>query len=172
MDMSRGSKFKDGVRIAAAAYLIYLGMQVISEAVKDNSGNKQILFIIFGVAFIAIGVAIGIWSLKSLISTVKTESTDSAADPAEAESGKTEGVETEKAETQHIEAKVTEADDGGALTGTHNDAGTIAKQDEGLTGTENDKQQKEVDSEKEDRIESGEHKPSLFDKAGGNISGR
>ncbi|MGN0362228.1 MAG: hypothetical protein ACI4ET_05240 [Bilifractor sp.] len=164
MDMSRGSKFKDGVRIAAAAYLIYLGMQVISEALKDSSEKKQVLFIIFGVVFIAVGVVIGIWSLKSLVGTVKAEGSADDGDSAQQGSEK--------------------ADDGDAVEETQGVSGAITQQNstqtEGITQTEEvprteDEdlmQQKETKPEEGRKTESGEHKPSLFDKAGGNISGK
>ena len=119
MDMSRGSKFKDGIRIAAAAYLIYLGVKVISDAVKGATGEHEILFVIFGVVFIAVGAWIGIWSVKSLLKETgenaggsETEKENQNTDAGESVSGEVEPkrVEGKKAEPEKIETDKAEDD--------------------------------------------------------------
>ncbi|MCC6094073.1 MAG: hypothetical protein LIV24_03465 [Eubacterium sp.] len=160
MDMSRGSKFKDGVRIAAAAYLIYLGMQVISEALKDSTEKKQILFIIFGAVFIAVGVVIGIWSLKSLVGTVKAENTADPSDDGE-QDGTDEGADYAGGSAESPASAITQQDDG-----TQGQADSVPVRDAEPSEADGTAGADDVDTEKK------EHKPSLFDKAGGNISGK
>ena len=115
MDMSRGSKFKDGIRIAAAAYLVYLGVKVISDAVKGATGKNQILFVIFGVVFLAVGAWIGIWSVKSLLKETGEnageagiEEQDQSADAGESVSGEAELKRGEEKKTEPEKIEVDE----------------------------------------------------------------
>lgn len=134
MDMSRGSKFKDGIRIAAAAYLIYLGVKVISDVMKGATEGRQILFVIFGIVFIAVGIWIGLWSVKSLLKEAgtsdggsgteendrnieKSESVTAKKDPEQIEAdaamperGESEQVEQRDTESEHAEQKDAESE--------------------------------------------------------------
>ena len=134
MDMSRGSKFKDGIRIAAAAYLIYLGVKVISDVMKGATEGRQILFVIFGIVFIAVGIWIGLWSVKSLLKetgksdgesgteendrnieesesvTAKKDPERIEADAATPERGESEQVEQRDTESEHAEQKDAESE--------------------------------------------------------------
>ena len=124
MDMSRGSKFKDGIRIAAAAYLIYLGVKVISDVIKGATEGRQILFVIFGIVFIAVGIWIGLWSVKSLLKEAEksddgsgteendrnienSESVTAKEDPERIEAGAAapEHGESEQSEQKHTESE-------------------------------------------------------------------
>ena len=124
MDMSRGSKFKDGIRIAAAAYLIYLGVKVISDVMKGATEGRQILFVIFGIVFIAVGIWIGLWSVKSLLKEAEksddgsgteennrnienSESVTAKEDPERIEAGAAapEHGESEQSEQKHTESE-------------------------------------------------------------------
>ena len=130
MDMSRGSKFKDGIRIAAAAYLIYLGVKVISDVIKGATEGRQILFVIFGIVFIAVGIWIGLWSVKSLLKEAEkpddwsgteendrnlenSESVTAKEDPERIEAGAAapEHGESEQAEQKDAESEQAEQKD-------------------------------------------------------------
>ena len=103
MDMSRGSKFKDGIRIAAAAYLIYLGVKVISDVMKGATEGRQILFVIFGIVFIAVGIWIGLWSVKSLLKETGKSDDGSGTEENDRNIEKSESV-TAKEDPERIEA--------------------------------------------------------------------
>ena len=103
MDMSRGSKFKDGIRIAAAAYLIYLGVKVISDVMKGATEGRQILFVIFGIVFIAVGIWIGLWSVKSLLKEAGKSDGGSGTEKNDRNIEKSESV-TAKKDPERIEA--------------------------------------------------------------------
>lgn len=103
MDMSRGSKFKDGIRIAAAAYLIYLGVKVISDVMKGATEGRQILFVIFGIVFIAVGIWIGLWSVKSLLKETGKSDGESGTEENDRNIENSESV-TAKEDPERIEA--------------------------------------------------------------------
>ncbi len=111
MDMSRGSKFKDGIRIAAAAYLIYLGVKIISDVWKGTNEEHQILFVIFGIVFIAVGAWIGLWSVKSLMKE-SGESEGVSENGSEKEERGRSGAETDtvtaKADPAQLESKASD----------------------------------------------------------------
>ena len=120
MDMSRGSKFKDGIRIAAAAYLIYLGVKVISDVIKGATEGRQILFVIFGIVFIAVGIWIGLWSVKSLLKEAEksddgsgTEENDRNIENSESVTAKEdpERIEADSAAPEHGESEQAEQKD-------------------------------------------------------------
>ena len=69
MDMGRNSKFKDGIRIAAAVYLIYLAVEIIQDGLIGGQmqGKMRIVGIIAVIGFIAFGVVVSIWSVKDLM---------------------------------------------------------------------------------------------------------
>lgn len=69
MDMGRNSKFKDGIRIAAGIYLIYLAVEIFQDGVLGGQMEDGMLAVgwICSVGFIAIGVGIAIYSARDLI---------------------------------------------------------------------------------------------------------
>ncbi len=73
--MSRGSKFKDGIRIAAAIYLIYLAVEIIRDGIIGGgmTGTGYYVGIVASIVFIVVGAAIAIYSVKSILKATAEE---------------------------------------------------------------------------------------------------
>lgn len=95
MDMGRNSKFKDGIRIAAAIYLIYLAVEIAQDGLIGGQmqGKMRIVGVIAVIGFIAFGVVVTIWSVKDLIKLGGEEKADEESDslPASADDPAADG---------------------------------------------------------------------------------
>ena len=103
MDMGRNSKFKDGIRIAAGVYLIYLGVEIFRDGVlgKQMQGGMMAVGWICFIGFIAIGAGVAIYSLKDLF---KLSAEERQAEEAENEDAAQDG-DSQQAEENQIEDK-------------------------------------------------------------------
>lgn len=55
------------LRLIAGAYLIYLAFGLMKEAVS-YSGTRQILLIVCIIVFLVVGIILGSWTIKKLVS--------------------------------------------------------------------------------------------------------
>lgn len=106
MDMGRNSKFKDGIRIAAGVYLIYLGVEIFRDGVlgKQMQGGMMAVGWICFIGFIAIGAGVAIYSLKDLfkLSAEERQAEETENEDAAQEEG------SQPAEENQIEDKAEE----------------------------------------------------------------
>lgn len=106
MDWSRGSKFKDGIRIAAGAYLIYLGVRILREGIVGGgmTGRSYVIGLIASLAFLVFGAAVIAYSLKSIAKSNREEKAAENEEAAlEEKAAENEGaVVEEKAKPERI----------------------------------------------------------------------
>ena len=122
MDMGRNSKFKDGIRIAAAVYLIYLAVEIIQDGLIGGQmqGKMRIVGIIAVIGFIAFGVVVSIWSVKDLMKMDEEEKTEQAsgeAEPGDTAPGEAKPQDTESGDGKSAAAGSGDEKSGGAESG-------------------------------------------------------
>lgn len=54
------------LRLAAGGYLVYLAFELLKEYVNPGSGG-QLIQIVCGILFLAVGAVLAVWALKKLI---------------------------------------------------------------------------------------------------------
>ena len=70
------------IRIIVAGYLIYLGIKLIRDMLSGAEAENPVLFILVGIAFIAVSVFLIVWSIKGMM---KAQQEEREAAEAEAE---------------------------------------------------------------------------------------
>ncbi len=80
----RGEKGSYFIRIIVAAYLIYLGVKLIRDMLSGKEAENPTLFIIIGIAFIAISIFLIVYSVKG-IARVQKEEAEAAEEEARAQ---------------------------------------------------------------------------------------
>ena len=91
------------VRFIVAAYLIYLGVKLISDVLKGTEpADNPALFIAFGAAFIVIAVVLGIFTIIKMKNEPSTS--DEPVEPIEESKSEEAEAEGDEASDEEVEA--------------------------------------------------------------------
>ena len=136
------------VRIIVAVYLIYLGINLIKDVTTGTSKpDNPMLFIVFGVIFVAVSVFLIIFSIYGLATVVKKQEEEEALEEEKAaeEAAKEEPQEISEAE----EATQTREE-------TWNGPMSIAERVKILTGIDREEEEYEDEEPEESEEETSE----------------
>ncbi|MEF9942084.1 MAG: hypothetical protein RR920_06695 [Lachnospiraceae bacterium] len=110
-------KSRDMLRIIVGGYLCYLGGSLFLNAWQEKPDN-YVLFLLAGIFFIAVGVAVAIKSLKTMMTTNNMddvpddeESDDEESDDEESIGQESIGEETKEQDTKECKTEEQEADE-------------------------------------------------------------
>lgn len=136
------------VRIIVAVYLIYLGINLIKDVTTGTSKpDNPMLFIVFGVIFIAASVFLIIFSIYGLATVVKKQEEEEALEEEKA---------AEEAVKEEAEKIVEEEEAAQTKEETWNGPMSIAERVKILTGIDREEEEYEEEEPEESEEETSE----------------